>query len=102
MTIPSDEPADLSLVMPFTITASHGGPHDDDAFTSGFRLGVLWSQLQHAPPGQQGVATIRVEERDQLDLMLMHFGFTIADIDSHADEWLTVWIRRGTSVDSVT
>jgi hypothetical protein len=75
--------------MPFVLCRSHGGPYDDDAFMSGWRLGGLATML--SGPGVGAVSdSIRPEERRQADLIAMACGYTMA-VDGGGDAgWLNV------------
>ena len=64
-----DEPT-YSLLMPFVICESQGGPHDDAAFGSGYRLGLLDASLCALP--DEGIVTPLMEnEISQADLIAM-------------------------------
>jgi hypothetical protein len=57
-------------VMPLVLCRSRGGPYDDEAFISGWRLGDLAAKL--AQPGIGAIAeSIRPHERRQADLIAM-------------------------------
>jgi hypothetical protein len=75
--------------MPFVLCRSHGGPYDDDAFLSGWRLGGIATTL--AGPGVSAVSdSIRVEERRQADLIAMACGYAMT-VDGAGDAgWLNV------------
>jgi hypothetical protein len=79
-------------VMPFVLCRSNGGPHDDAAFMSGWRLGEIAALLDQ--PGVSAVAdAVRVEEREQADLIAMAYGYAMA-IDGTKDGWLSVTFTR--------
>ena len=72
---------------------SRGGPYDDEAFLSGWRLGDLGATL--ASPGVSAVAeSIRPEERLQADLIAMGRGYTMTVEPSSDPEWLSVTFTR--------
>jgi hypothetical protein len=80
-------------VMPFVLCRSNGGPHDDEAFQSGWRLGDLAATLSQ--PGVSGLAdSIRREERHQADLIAMARGYTMSVATSGDPEWLNVTFTR--------
>lgn len=92
-----DEPhdAEFTLAMPFVICASNGGPHDDAAFVSGYRLGELDAKLAVAsalglPPP---TCVYRSDEQAQFDLIAMKHRYVIVDQDTTEDgEWTTAQI----------
>jgi hypothetical protein len=80
-------------VMPLVLCRSRGGPHDDEAFMSGWRLGDIAANL--ARPGINAIAvSIRPQERLQADLIAMARGYSMT-IDRGSDsEWLSVTFMR--------
>jgi hypothetical protein len=79
-------------VMPLVLCRTAGGPHDDQAFTSGWRLGGIAATLAH--PGFNALAdSIRPDERLQADLLAMAYGYTMT-VDHGDDEWLSVTFAR--------
>lgn len=101
-----DEPG-YGLVMPFVSVQSKGGPHDDAAYAAGYAMGLLDAELGGSV-FDQGRA-IRIEDRQQADLIAMRHGF-IAEFhdasehmcDDHAHEapeWVLMTVRRQVTVD---
>ena len=79
-------------VMPLILCRSRGGPYDDEAFVSGWRLGDLAAKLAH--PGISTIAdSIRPHERVQADLIAMACGFLMT-IEYGDEEWLSVTFTR--------
>jgi hypothetical protein len=80
-------------VMPLVLCRSRGGPYDDEAFSSGWRLGAIGATL--AGPGISALCeSIRSGERVQADLLAMAYGYSTR-IDPGIDpEWLTVTFTR--------
>ena len=79
-------------VMPLVLCRSRGGPYDDEAFVSGWRLGDLAAKL--AQPGISSIAeSIRAHERVQADLIAMASGF-LMNIEYGDEEWLSVTFTR--------
>ena len=79
-------------VLPLVLCASAGGPHDDEAFTSGWRLGAIAATLAH--PGFNALSdSIRPDERLQADLLAMACGYSMT-IEPGTEEWLSVTFRR--------
>jgi hypothetical protein len=79
-------------VMPLVLCRSRGGPYDDEAFVSGWRLGDLAAKL--AQPGISTVAdSIRPHERVQADLIAMACGFLMT-IEYGDEAWLSVTFTR--------
>jgi hypothetical protein len=84
---------DHDEAMPLVLCRSRGGPHDDEAFLSGWRLGELASML--ARPGIGAIAqSIRPEERVQADLIAMARGYTMTIEPSADPEWSSVTFVR--------
>jgi hypothetical protein len=80
-------------VMPFVLCRSNGGPHDDTAFMSGWRLGEIAAVL--AQPGISAMAdAIRADERQQADLLAMAYGYAMSVDASSSDGWLSVTFTR--------
>lgn len=74
----SDE---AELLLPFILTESLGGPYDDAAFSSGFRLGMLNSQLAYERPiGQCVTAFLGCRDLPQADLIAMSRGYVFNHI----------------------
>ena len=72
---------------------SRGGPYDDEAFLSGWRLGDIGATL-----GQPGVVragrSIRPRERLQADLLAMARGYTMTVEHGSDADWLLVTFTR--------
>ena len=87
---------EYELVVPFTICKSHGGPHDDDAFVSGYRLGQLDCELSALVRKQRPTRwpfTIRHDEVEQFDLIAMRHGFFVQSSEhDETGEWRTQWV----------
>jgi hypothetical protein len=79
--------------MPLVLCRSRGGPYDDEAFLSGWRLGDIAATL--ARPGISAMAeSIRPEERVQADLIAMARGYTMTIESSGDPGWLSVTFVR--------
>lgn len=70
--------AEHTLVMPFVICQSEGGPYEDEAFVAGFTCGTLDAELRAlaqlaATPAARWV---RPAHLPQVDLIAMHHGYT--------------------------
>jgi hypothetical protein len=79
--------------VPLVMCRSRGGPYDDEAFVSGWRLGYIGATL--GSPGVSALAeSIRPEERLQADLLAMARGFTMTVESGSHDEWLYVTFSR--------
>jgi hypothetical protein len=84
---------DQSGVMPLVLCRSRGGPYDDEAFMSGWRLGDIGATLGR--PGISALAeSIRPHERLQADLIAMARGYTMTVEPSSSAEWLSVTFTR--------
>src|SRR5215510_14618476 len=80
-------------VLPLVLCRSRGGPYDDDAFSSGWRLGAIGATL--AGPGISALCeSIRAHERVQADLMAMADGYAMTVDPSTDPNWLTVTFTR--------
>lgn len=85
---------DFSLVMPFIVCATNGGPYDDAAFVAGARFEVLRKQAE------SGELIIRSYEPTQLvpqlDLVAMRYGYTmdVEPWEEHPDEWSRVTLAK--------
>jgi|SRR5215471_6322440 len=79
--------------MPFVLCRSRGGPYDDEAFASGWRLGAIGAAL--AGPGISALCeSIRPHERVQADLLAMACGYAMR-VDPGTDPgWLSVTFTR--------
>jgi len=83
--------------MPLVLCRSRGGPYDDEAFTSGWRLGAIGATL--AAPGISALCeSIRPHERVQADLLAMACGYVMRVDPSTDPDWLSVTFTR-TGVD---
>ena len=84
---------DCGGVMPFVLCRSKGGPYDDDAFSSGWRLGAIGAAL--AGPGVSALCeSIRAGERIQADLLAMAYGYAMSVDPSTDPDWLSVTFTR--------
>lgn len=84
---PSD--AEMSLVLPFVVCHSNGGPYDDISFTAGWWCGYIDTALDAAPAEcQRLVFPVGIPDTlgPQLDLIAMHRGFTLAKTAPDDDE----------------
>src|SRR5262245_66503194 len=89
----SADDGDDELGLPLVLCRSRGGPCDDDAFRSGWRLGDIGSTL-----GRLGVSalaeSIRPCERLQADLLAMAYGYTMTVQPGSDPDWLSVTFTR--------
>jgi hypothetical protein len=80
-------------VMPFVLCRSKGGPYDDEAFSSGWRLGAVGATL--AAPGVSALCeSIRAGGRVQADLLAMAYGYAMRVDPSSDPDWLSVTFTR--------
>lgn len=99
----SDEPDDtvrFSLLMPFVVVASKGGPYDDPSFTAGYRMGQADETLRMARAiGAEEIMVtyVKIECEPQLELLAMRYGFalkrTFADGPSGMAHYLAVLVE---------
>lgn len=104
MTGPHDDSPDpLTLDVPFTITAAHGGPLDTTAFAHGFHLGWIVAGLALAAHTSATCVRHTVPELlvPQLGLLADAHGFPsmgTTPIPTPADggtgQWVSVELRR--------
>jgi hypothetical protein len=87
--------AEFSLVMPFIVCRSQGGPYDDAAFVAGCYFGEIRSELAR-PDRFVLEMTVPSPLVPQLDLVAMDAGFvmTAKPWDDHPDEWTFVRLTR--------
>jgi len=80
-------------VMALVLCQSRGGPHDDEAFLSGWRLGDIAATL-----GRGDVVSlaesIRPVERHQADLIAMARGYRMTVGPSGEAGWVTATFTR--------
>lgn len=80
-------------VMPLVLCRSGGGPYDDEAFMSGWRLGAIGATL--AGPGIRALCeSIRAHERVQADLLATVSGYSMTVAPSTDPNWLSVTFTR--------
>jgi hypothetical protein len=79
--------------MPLVLCRSMGGPYDDEAFSSGWRLGAIGAIL--AGPGISALCeSIRPHERVQADLLAMACGYSMTVDPTTDPDWLSVTFTR--------
>lgn len=88
LVLPEPESEGYSLVVPFVTVTSKNGPHEDQAYTAGWEMGLLYEKLR-ATPHEMQIITIRTENLPQADLILMKYGYTSEKIQQEPDvpEW---------------
>lgn len=88
---PDEHPVERSMLVPFVAVASQGGPYDDNSFIAGFACGEAWGAVG---AGQRFEKPVYPALLDQLDLIAMHFGATIAQrvAEGMETEWAHVVI----------
>lgn len=98
-----DQEHEMSLIMPFVVCQSKGGPYDDLAFAAGYGAGHIAARLEVAGVLGTDAITYPIVRREllpQLELIGMHFGFPVIDVSepSHevpgSDEWCSATFRR--------
>lgn len=84
----------FELVMPFVLCQTQGGPYDDAAFASGWRLGSLDARLEFERPDGH---SMYVEPPDvkQLDLVAMRHRYSV-EVEEHLpiDDWVRVTLKK--------
>lgn len=81
--------SDFDLVMPFVVCKSQGGPHDDDAFVAGWRLGQIDQLLSVQGAGWFGM--IREEDLPQLELIAMRYACEVSTVETPGP-WLVAQV----------
>lgn len=78
-----DDETTYSLVMPFVVTASHGGPFDDAAYVAGWEMGRLYQRcaILDGLEVPAILATIRRANMPQADLIAMQFSRHMHEVD---------------------
>ena len=92
-----DEDQDYGLVMPFTVTQSHGGPFEDEAFCAGWKCG----QLDELASGgaERIITTVLTATVPQVDLIAMRHGYTLeANASDDYPEWTHVEMTKAAEV----
>ena len=88
-----DSEAEFGLLMPFLPVESRGGPFPDDAYVAGWEMGrtdaVLGTAAALGLTPDTGLLIHR-ENREQVDLLAMHHGFTTEYEPIDGDEWVRV------------
>lgn len=93
------ETQSYSLVMPFVVCTSVGGPYDDESFVAGVKYGIWESILKLQPTMHSNYENPKLVK--QLDLLAMKEGYilTVESIDNgYVDEdteWVLVTMKRG-------
>lgn len=88
----TDAHAEYGLVMPFVTVISRGGPHEDDAYTSGWEMGALDTELTYRRPAVHE-QLIHTTNAAQADLIGMKHGYQV-DVVRHDDEWSSIRLTR--------
>lgn len=85
-----------SLVLPFVVTQSHGGPYEDTAFVAGYQCGEIARALAVAAALNSSATSLRFTVRSdlvpQLELIAMNAGFpsVAAEASDAWPEWTTI------------
>lgn len=87
----------MSLVVPFTVCKSQGGPYEDQSFTAGFQAGSMFTMLEVTKllGGANTMPRVAYQQLvPLLDLIAMRFGYTVDyDMSEYAD-WVTVTFKK--------
>lgn len=94
-----EDATEYGLIMPFTVTASHGGPYEDQAFIAGYQAGQVDQSLAAAVAigVNRLVVTVYTPLVPQIELIGMKHGFTGFTAEKHAAElaeWSLVTLER--------
>lgn len=84
----------FSLVMPFVLTKSEGGPFDDESFVMGCVVGGLITEIDALPLCATGYARyVQAAVLPQMDLVAMKYGFVMSSEPWSEDAywaWMTL------------
>lgn len=89
---------EYSLVMPFVVVQSAGGPLDDEAFVMGAQFGQHMVELRNCPGITEWSATVSPVMLPQYDLLAMRNGMVMASQPwtDAPDDWAFVTFKRVT------
>jgi hypothetical protein len=87
-----DDDVKYDLVMPFLPVQSRGGPHDDDAFTAGYEMGLLDGQLGNSEFDQG--TPVRSGNREQADLIAMRHGYMAEFTNDDGAGWVHMKVHQ--------
>lgn len=84
----NDNEAESSLVMPFVLTVSNGGPYEDAPYVAGWNMGVLETEMHIGKtlgmlPRMRYLSPV---DAPQIDLLAMRFGFEVKTTE-YSEEW---------------
>jgi hypothetical protein len=79
---------EYALVMPFLPVQSKGGPHDDDAYTAGYEVGLLDALLGHAYTFGRVHRVLRTDNQKQADLLAMRHGWRATFHEQDVPGWV--------------
>jgi hypothetical protein len=84
----------MSEPVPFVVVESQGGPYDDEAFASGYQLGMLnMGFFSDDFPSTFCMPMYRQSVR-QADLIAMRHGWVTSVEDEVDEEWVILSFRR--------
>lgn len=91
-----EDDVERSLVYPFIVCASNGGPFDDDAYVAGVEFGSIATKLEAAPAECSEMSfTVRSANVGQLDLAAANSHWLMERALWDEDpEWSFVKFRR--------
>jgi hypothetical protein len=92
----SDNEDEYSLVMPFVVCASQGGPFDDDSFVAGFTAGTIDSTLRALNIAAQVRWYVPSPLVPQMELIAMHRGWQMVSEpwEEYPDDWTLVTFAK--------
>lgn len=94
----ADEEMAFSLVMPFVVVESKGGPYRDQDYVAGFECGLLDAECADAAKrGRFPIVplAVRSDNIPQIDLIAMRNGFLLAaEVIEETPEWSWVTFTR--------
>jgi len=93
----------MSLVLPFVVVESKGGPYADEPFVAGYQAGEIDARLAQAELIGADVVRVAMVRRallPQLELHGMRYGFPVLTVSEPTaahiggDEWCSVSFAR--------
>lgn len=88
----SDEDQDYSLVMPFVVVTSEGGPYDDESFVAGFQSGRIYERMSQGEA--EFTEMVNPDLFRQCNLIARRYGYTMQTHRTGDDEnWREITFR---------
>jgi hypothetical protein len=79
--------SEFSLLMPFVVCQSKGGPYDDEAYVAGYEAGLVDARLDSGVDAFMADWLCHADNAPQLDLIAMRHGYK-AEFRELGDGWM--------------